>query len=349
MKHEKILAVPTNVITGFLGVGKTSVIMQLLSQKPKHERWAVLVNEFGEIGVDGGLLSGTSPLDSHVFIREVPGGCMCCASALPMQIALNQLLTEAKPHRLLIEPTGLGHPQEVLQLLSNEYYQETLHLEKTVTLVDARNLSDSRYTEHDTFNQQLEIADIIVGNKADLYNEQDKQSLATYLNTKGYTPEHLYFVEHGAVGLDWLSEKKEALSKRNNTTKVPHQHTHEHEHHHDHAHHHDSQSNIDQTPLESGFIKAINQGEGYQSIGWRFAANQLFNHDKLIPFLTHIKAIRVKAIFMTNDGIFGYNNTPEDFNEFTLNKADESRIEIICDTLDDTWEAQLKQLIIHVD
>jgi len=342
MKHEKILAVPTNVITGFLGVGKTSVIMQLLKQKPKHERWAVLVNEFGEIGVDGGLLEGTSSINSHIFIREVPGGCMCCTSALPMQIALNQLLTEARPHRLLIEPTGLGHPQEVLQLLSNEYYQETLHLEKTLTLVDARNLSDKRYTSHDTFNQQLDIADIIVGNKADLYNDQDKQSLTTYLDTKGYTPERLYFVEQGAVNLTWLSEKKEpSLSKINDTTNIQPQHTHEH--------HHKSQTSIDPIPLESGFIKAINQGEGYQSIGWRFAANQLFNHDKLIPFLVYIKAIRVKAIFITTDGIFGYNNTVEDFNEFTLNKAEESRIEIICDTLDDAWEEQLKQLIIHVD
>jgi G3E family GTPase len=131
-------AVPTNIITGFLGVGKTSAILHLLSQKPAHERWAVLVNEFGEIGVDGSLLNGQYSKEQGIFIREVPGGCMCCASGLPMQIALNQLLSKAKPDRLLIEPTGLGHPKEVLQVLSAEYYKKVLSVQKTLTLVDGK-------------------------------------------------------------------------------------------------------------------------------------------------------------------------------------------------------------------
>ena len=109
--------VPTNVITGFLGVGKTTAIQHLLASKPAHERWAVLVNEFGEVGVDGALFGPEQ--GGEVFVREVPGGCMCCAAGLPMQVALNQLLAKARPHRLLIEPTGLGHPREVLETLSD--------------------------------------------------------------------------------------------------------------------------------------------------------------------------------------------------------------------------------------
>ena len=128
--RSHIHAVPTNVITGFLGVGKTSAILHLLNQKPSHERWAILVNEFGEIGVDGSLLEGQSSSQEGIFIREVPGGCMCCASGLPMQIALNQLLARARPDRLIIEPTGLGHPKEVLQVLSSEYYKDILSLQK---------------------------------------------------------------------------------------------------------------------------------------------------------------------------------------------------------------------------
>ncbi len=106
-ESQPILGVPTNIITGFLGVGKTSAILNLMANKPENERWAVLVNEFGEIGVDGSLVQGQQSEEQQVFIREVPGGCMCCAAGLPMQIALNQLLNEAKPDRLLIEPTGL--------------------------------------------------------------------------------------------------------------------------------------------------------------------------------------------------------------------------------------------------
>ena len=107
-------AVPTNIITGFLGVGKTSTILHLLENKPGNERWAVLVNEFGEIGIDGSLFEGQRGDKQGVVIREVPGGCMCCAAGLPMQVALNQLLVKARPDRLLIEPTGLGHPKDCL-------------------------------------------------------------------------------------------------------------------------------------------------------------------------------------------------------------------------------------------
>ncbi len=80
----------TNLITGFLGCGKTTTIRHLLAQKPEHEKWAVLVNEFGEIGIDGALLA-----DSGAVLKEIPGGCMCCVNGLPMQIGLNMLLQQA--------------------------------------------------------------------------------------------------------------------------------------------------------------------------------------------------------------------------------------------------------------
>mgnify|MGYP000568703588 CR=1 FL=1 len=70
---KPIEAIPTNIITGFLGVGKTSAILHLLKFKPANERWAVLVNEFGEIGVDGSLFEGQHNQERGVFIREVPG------------------------------------------------------------------------------------------------------------------------------------------------------------------------------------------------------------------------------------------------------------------------------------
>lgn len=117
-----------------------------------------------------------------MFIREVPGGCMCCAASLPMQIALNQLLAESRPHRLIIELTGLGHPKEVMQVLTAEHYQPVLSIHKTITLEDARKLSDSRYTSHDTFNQQLALADVVVGNKQDLYSTDDGEHLAQYVS-----------------------------------------------------------------------------------------------------------------------------------------------------------------------
>ena len=82
----------TNLITGFLGSGKTTSILHLLAQKPADEKWAVLVNEFGEVGIDGALLA-----DSGALLKEIPGGCMCCVNGLPMQVGLNTLLRQGKP------------------------------------------------------------------------------------------------------------------------------------------------------------------------------------------------------------------------------------------------------------
>ena len=200
----RINAVPTNIITGFLGVGKTTAILQLVKNKPAGERWAVLVNEFGEIGVDGSLIQGQYSEDNGVFIREVPGGCMCCVAGLPMQVALNQLLAKARPDRLLIEPTGLGHPNEVLQILGNGLYREVLKVQKILTLVNARHLLDERYTDNETYNQQISIADIVVGNKTDLYQPGDRQRLQSYVKQKGNSRATIVFTNNGDAGVSGI-------------------------------------------------------------------------------------------------------------------------------------------------
>lgn len=322
---EKLLAIPTNIITGFLGVGKTSAILHLLKSKPSGERWAVLVNEFGEIGVDGSLFQGLHSEEQQVYIREVPGGCMCCAAGLPMQIALNQLLSRAKPHRLLIEPTGLGHPIEIMEILTADYYREVLAIEKTITLVDARKLVDSRYTEHHTFNQQIAIADIIVGNKQDLYQHEDKALLEDYVKSKASPKVEVAFAEQGKISMDLL-QGATGLSG--------------HAHHH-HQEHTAKTQLIDEPIPESGFLKAVNQGEGFHSIGWRFEPTKVFDHRKLFAFLTGIVAERMKAVFITEDGIYGYNLTSDALTEIELDDCMESRIEIIACELPEPLEEKL--------
>ena len=321
---QKISAVPTNIITGFLGVGKTSAILHLLKSKPVKQNWAVLVNEFGEIGVDGSLFEGQHGEKQGVFIREVPGGCMCCAAGLPMQIALNQLLARAKPDRLLIEPTGLGHPKEVLQVLSAEYYQEILDLQKTLTLVDARKLSDERYTQHPTFNQQIAIADIIVGNKLDLYQDEDKAKLERYVKLYGAAERQTIFTQNGEIALNNLQGKTAVIVRGQLHSSA------------------EEKPLLSESPIpECGYIKAINEGEGFNSVGWRFLPTRVFNHEKLYSFLSGISAERVKAVFITERGVFGYNLTPDALTEIELDDCIESRVEIVSNHINSEWEAQL--------
>ncbi|ERB65911.1 GTP-binding protein [Vibrio coralliilyticus OCN008] len=328
--EQPIKAVPTNIITGFLGAGKTSAILKLMQHKPADERWAILVNEFGEIGVDGSLFQGQHNRTEQVFIREVPGGCMCCAAGLPMQIALNQLLTEAKPNRLLIEPTGLGHPKEVLQVLSSKHYQEVLSLQKTLTLVDARQLSDERYTLHDTFNQQIAISDTIVGSKVDLYQGDEKRQLDAYVTKLGGSDKRVIFAEFGNIPFDEFEGPTLANEQGG--------------HHH---HHGQSKPLAADLPMpESGIIKAVNEGEGFRSIGWRFSPDKVFSRQKLALMLVELNVERMKAVFITDMGVLGYNMTSDGLTEVILDDGFESRVEFISDNLDDEIEAQLLACVI---
>src|SRR5947208_3289010 len=138
------MGVPVNLFTGFLGVGKTTAVIDLLGRKPAAEKWAVLVNEYGEVGIDAALIEGSGPEGvtvrevggpEGVTVREVGGGCVCCATAPYLPVALHFLLVDAKPDRLLIETTGLGHPAKLLDTL-REKYRGRLDLRATVGLVD---------------------------------------------------------------------------------------------------------------------------------------------------------------------------------------------------------------------
>ena len=143
----------TNLITGFLGSGKTTSILHLLAHKDPNEKWAVLVNEFGEVGIDGALLA-----DSGALLKEIPGGCMCCVNGLPMQVGLNTLLRQGKPDRLLIEPTGLGHPKQILDLLTAPVYEPWIDLRATLCILDPRLLLDEKSASNENFRDQLAAA-----------------------------------------------------------------------------------------------------------------------------------------------------------------------------------------------
>ena len=104
--------IPTNVVTGFLGVGKTTAIKHLLKTKPADEQWAVLVDEFGEMGIDGALLQADDNM-----VTQVAGGCTCCKVQSLSRVVLQHLIDEHKPDRLIIEPTGLAMPKQIMEML----------------------------------------------------------------------------------------------------------------------------------------------------------------------------------------------------------------------------------------
>lgn len=312
--NQAIANVPTNIITGFLGTGKTSLILHLLKSKPKNENWAVLVNEFGDIGIDGRFIASQGSKTSGIYVKEVPGGCMCCAAGISMQVALNQLLVESKPDRLLIEPTGLGHPLEVMEVLSSGYYQNILSINKIITLVDARKITDSRYTSNATFNQQIDIADIIVGNKKDLYGVEDENNLFNYLKLNLKSKSELIFTEQGNINIELLNGKTGLFLD----------------------------NKIKGRKLNNGSIK----DKTYSSFSCSFDSYKVFNRQKLISFFQSNRFDRLKGIFITNAGIYGYNIADDCINELELDETMESQIEIISATkIENDWRAEILKCI----
>jgi G3E family GTPase len=318
--------IPTNIITGALGAGKTTLIQSLLKKKPEQERWAVLVNEFGEIGIDGSIVSGQS--SDGVFVKEVPGGCMCCTSGLPMQIALNILIARAKPQRLLIEPTGLGHPKEVLQTLSQPQYAELLDVQATLTLIDARKLAQKKWREHATFQEQVQIADVIVLTKSDLYDGSEEKQLAAYLASNHAQDTARLTAAYGELPLSVLYSAKSSEEKSGHIQIGGGQ---KHQHH-SHSHSHE---NTDSQPIsapKTGFISVCNQGEGYYSRGWVCATSTQFNFEDCRALFEQLNVERLKAVLRTDQGIFSFNRSDNICRIEALNAANDSRIEFIVDS-----------------
>jgi G3E family GTPase len=187
--------IPTHVIAGPLGAGKTSLIKHLMAQRPDGERWAVLINEFGQIGLDAALLTRDA---QGIALGEVAGGCLCCVNGAPFQIGLARLLRKAKPHRLFIEPSGLGHPAQLLRQLSEAPWQGVLAVQPCVLVLDAQALASGKSlpdAQHDALNS----AGLLVLNKSETIDEDMRQRIAARLPARP-----LYWTRQAALPLGEL-------------------------------------------------------------------------------------------------------------------------------------------------
>ncbi|MEB0222848.1 CobW family GTP-binding protein [Pseudomonas sp. 10S4] len=169
--------IPTHVIAGPLGSGKTSLIKHLLAQRPANERWAVLINEFGQIGLDAALLTQDS---DGIALGEVAGGCLCCVNGAPFQIGLGRLLRKARPDRLFIEPSGLGHPAQLLRQLSEAPWQGVLAVQPCVLVLDAQALAAGKPLPA-AQQEALNSAGLLLLNKSEGLDEDDRQRIVAQL------------------------------------------------------------------------------------------------------------------------------------------------------------------------
>lgn len=304
------MPIPTHLILGFLGAGKTTAIRDLLARKPAGETWAVLVNEFGEIGIDGQMLA-----DTGAFVREVPGGCMCCVAGLPMQKGLNMLIREARPDRLLIEPTGLGHPARIIETLQNEFYRDVLTIGATIGLVDPRRLEEPRVTDNVHFRDQVAAADVLVANKTDLCTAPQIRNFWQWAEALTPAKQRIAQTRQGRLDLAWLDAQPQVTQ-----FESPHAHD----------HHHAETGTVDDG-ADRDWQMRENHGQGYFSLGWRIAPARRFEADAVVAWLTGSDCARYKAVLNTTDGWLAFNGGEGVISRYPIAPALENRLELIAD------------------
>jgi G3E family GTPase len=272
--------IPTHVIAGPLGAGKTSVLKQLLAQRPSGERWALLINEFGLIGLDQALLTTD---DDGISLGEVAGGCLCCVNGVPFQVGLTRLLRKAKPQRLFIEPSGLGHPLQLLEQLADAPWAGVLAVQPPLLVLDAQALAAGEPLP-DSQAQTLASAGLLLLNKAELLDDASRGQIAAQLPSRP-----LLWTQQGAIALAQLPGYRE------------------------HGEHSQTVAGIDHLPQAAPELPTLwsrpeqpiclqqQQAEGW-SIGWRWHPSQQFELMRVQLWLNSLGWRRAKLVLNSNAG-----------------------------------------------
>mgnify|MGYP000692205249 CR=1 FL=1 len=163
MREEPSL--PCHVIAGPLGVGKTTAILDYLARHAATQRVGVLVNDFGPVGLDGEIVAGADGA-TGVQVTTVPGGCVCCAAAEGLVTSIQRMLA-SDIDRLIIEPSGMADPAQVLDLLRQMEGESRLELRPTIALLNATEFEPNRASQMPFFRHMADAADILVLNRCD--------------------------------------------------------------------------------------------------------------------------------------------------------------------------------------
>ena len=224
-----------DIISGFLGAGKTTFIQKLLSDALKGENVVLIENEFGEIGVDSGFLK-----NAGIEIREMNQGCICCSLVGDFESSLKEVIEQYHPDRILIEPSGVGKLSDILSAVKTVSENLDVKLDGAVTVVDATKAKLYNKNFGEFFDDQIRFATSVVLSRMDIASGEKAQEAVNIV--RGINP-HANLI---TTALTELSGEKllEIIGKEENLeeellAEVKAKAAHHHEHHHDHEYHHE--------------------------------------------------------------------------------------------------------------
>lgn len=252
--------IPATVVTGFLGAGKTTLIRHLL-QNAEGKRIALVINEFGDLGVDGGILKGCG-IESctEEDVVELSNGCICCTVADDFIPTMEMLLArETRPDHIVIETSGLALPQPLVRAFNWPGIANKVTVDGVVTLVDGAAVADGRFAhapeavdaqraadenlDHETplselFEDQVACADMIVVNKSDLLGEDGTTALVAQLKGEAREGVQVIPANHGALPVSVVLGQGIGAEADMAARHEHHHHHHHHDDEDDHDHHH---------------------------------------------------------------------------------------------------------------
>ena len=251
MKNDACLMAKIDIISGFLGAGKTTLIKKLLGEALKGQQVVLIENEFGEIGIDGGFLK-----DAGVNITEMNSGCICCSLVGDFGTALKDVITKFNPDRIIIEPSGVGKLSDVIKAVQGVAEDAPIELNSLVTVADANKCKMYMKNFGEFYNNQVESAHTIVLSRTQnmkqdkleacvaMIREHNKDAAVITTPWDELTGEQLLAAMEKPVSLADMVMAEEEICPVCGGHHDHDDHDHEHEHHHDHDdhdhdHHHD--------------------------------------------------------------------------------------------------------------
>ena len=245
--------VKIDIISGFLGAGKTTLIKKLLKEAFQDEQVVLIENEFGEIGIDGGFLK-----EAGIQIREMNSGCICCSLVGDFGASLKEVVEKYHPDRILIEPSGVGKLSDVIKAVQGVQDEVDIVLNSYTTVVDAKKCRMYMRNFGEFFNNQVEYAGAIIMSRTDIVDEEkamqamellrginEKAAIITTPIEKLDGKKLLDVMEHPVSLEEEMMEEHEHHHHHDHDHDEEcccghdHDHEHEHEHEHEHHHHHD--------------------------------------------------------------------------------------------------------------
>ena len=223
-----------DIISGFLGAGKTTIIAKLLKEAFPGEQVVLIENEFGEIGIDGGFLK-----ESGVEIREMNSGCICCSLVGDFATSLKEVVEKYHPDRIIIEPSGVGKLSDVIKAVKDLHIENEIRLNSASTVADASKVKVYMKNFGEFFNNQIEHAGTIILSRTQNVSEAKLKTdieLIRSLNKDAHIITTPWDDINGKQILDAMENvtnlELEMLAEA--AAKVAEEHEHEHHHHHDH-------------------------------------------------------------------------------------------------------------------